>query len=111
MHDDRDDLADALHGLADDLPARDADAPVHGQRACPICGQLMLVEQLSAVEIDTCPSHGIWLDHDELASVLSTTTKHAPRPSRRRTIELMRQAKREGKVSGALLGFWSLLLD
>ncbi len=108
MHNDEDDLADALHHLADDLPPRDDAAPRHGDRPCPICGNLMLVENLHGVEIDTCPDHGIWLDHDELHSVMATS--RATGTARRHSMEQIKRAKRDGKVSGAVLGFWSLLL-
>ena len=107
MHD-RDDVADALHGLANDLPAREANAPKHGDRLCPICAKLMLVENLHGVEIDTCPDHGIWLDHDELRSVMATPRSTGA--ARRHTLDQIKRAKRDGKVAGALLGVWSLLL-
>jgi Zn-finger nucleic acid-binding protein len=104
-----DDLADALHDLADGLPPRDEGDPQHGDRPCPICGELMLIESFHGVEIDTCPAHGIWLDHAELEAVLAVSARRDP-ARRQRTLELMKRAKRDGKLTGAFFGYWSLLL-
>jgi Zn-finger nucleic acid-binding protein len=110
MSHNRDDLADALSYLADDLPPRDGSAPVHGDRPCPICGQLMLIETVNAIEIDTCPAHGIWLDHEELESIIATAAPQRRPESSQRVAQMMRNAKREGKAAGAMLGVWALLL-
>jgi Zn-finger nucleic acid-binding protein len=39
---------------------------------CVLCGAPMDKVMLEAVELDRCDGHGIWLDHGELARVLST---------------------------------------
>ena len=108
-HESDDDLASALQELAADAPARLAGAPRHGDRPCPICGNLMQVESENGVEIDVCPDHGVWLDRDELAAILSDTVRKRAR-SRGALLKHIRRAKRDGKIAGAMLGWWSLLL-
>ena len=39
-------------------------------RACADCGQPMQMADLGSVELDRCPSHGIWFDDTELAQLL-----------------------------------------
>jgi len=39
-------------------------------RACADCGQPMQMADLGSVELDRCPSHGIWFDDTELATLL-----------------------------------------
>jgi hypothetical protein len=41
-----------------------------GERACPICKALMIVEVLEAVTIDRCAAHGVWFDDTELQTAL-----------------------------------------
>lgn len=105
-----DELAQALNEMSG-VPVEhvgNAQAVKPGERPCPICGALMNVERFHGVQIDTCPAHGIWLDNGELFSVTSQqSSAFNPVAVRRR----VREAKRQGQISGALLGVWALLLD
>ncbi len=107
MPSDIDDLAAALDGLQGVDTGDNADAVPPGRRACPICGQHMQVEAHDSIAIDICPRHGIWLDNGELPALLARARGDRAAQTRRR----IRKAKRDGKVSGALFGVWSLLLD
>ncbi len=102
-----DDLAAAVNDLVGvDVHANDDKVPA-GQRPCPICGRHMRVEAHRSVSLDVCVEHGVWLDNGELNAILSQA-------SRRRTAAVqsqIKEAKRSGKVSGALFGVWSLLFD
>ncbi|GAG20482.1 unnamed protein product [marine sediment metagenome] len=79
----------------------------HGERPCPICGEMMQVEVEHGVNIDACDQHGIWLDRDELPAIISKIRSGA-RLKRQR---LVRQARTDGKKSGVIFGVWSLLFD
>jgi Zn-finger nucleic acid-binding protein len=86
----------------------DAGSPVPpGQRPCPICGQHTQVESYHGLSIDTCPAHGLWLDRGELPTIIARV--HSGRRLSRGAA--IRQAKRDGKMSGALFGWLSLLWD
>jgi acetyl-CoA carboxylase beta subunit len=40
---------------------------------CPKCGQTLLTQSRSNVEIDVCPScRGVWLDADELETIVAS---------------------------------------
>ena len=78
-----------------------------GERECPICKKKMEVEIQEGISIDTCAEHGIWLDRGELGNMLAQV--RAGSFSNRR--EALRRAKRDGKVSGMMLGAWSLMYD
>jgi Zn-finger nucleic acid-binding protein len=74
-----------------------------GQRPCPICGRLMETQSRHNHIVDVCHEHGIWLDKDELPAIMARL--------RQRQRDDMRRARRDGKMSGALWGWWSLLFD
>ena len=78
-----------------------------GDRPCPICSEKMIVEIEYGVHIDVCPRHGIWLDRGELRSMASMI-RSGERIDRRRAIK---QARRDGKLSGTVFGAWSLMFD
>jgi len=107
MSDPIDELAAALNEL--DIAETSETEPVvpAGQRPCPICEQSMRVESHGPVDVDICPRHGIWLDNGELPAILSyARSRHAESVRRR-----IARAKRDGKISGTLLGAWSLLFE
>jgi Zn-finger nucleic acid-binding protein len=83
-----------------------ADAAPAGMRPCPICGTKMRRCIAWGAAVDVCNAHGIWLD-GELPAILAA---RGDGQWRRRLADLQR-ARRDGKVAGALLGMWSLLLD
>jgi Zn-finger nucleic acid-binding protein len=59
------------------------------------------------VPVDVCEEHGIWLDRGELHEIIQRDwVQHADLDEERIQI-----ARRQGKVSGALLGWLSLLWD
>ena len=70
----------------------------------------MQVELENGIEIDLCPHHGVWLDNGELRSILDLARGRSS-AQYARTYQAISDAKRDGKIAGALLGFWSLLLD
>jgi Zn-finger nucleic acid-binding protein len=86
----------------------DNDALVSpGQRPCPICGKLMKTEGQFGVGIDACPEHGVWLDRGELEMIVRSA-KAVPESIRWQVIE---KARRDGKMKGALFGWWAFLVD
>ncbi len=44
---------------------------------CPVCSQVMgpRHSKTAAVEVDECPPHGVWFDHDELVRVSETVSR------------------------------------
>ena len=88
------------------LSSNDAIVP-SGERECPICKRVMRVEMESGIHVDVCNDHGIWLDRGELPSILSSI-RSGQRINRAQAI---RKAKRDGKLSGAMFGVWSLMFD
>jgi Zn-finger nucleic acid-binding protein len=74
---------------------------------CPICREPLSPVRFKGVPIDTCERHGIWLDSGELESILRRRERTITTKARR---ELDR-ANRDGKVSGALFGWFSLFFD
>ena len=77
-----------------ELPWRPRGALAHARRravgstdearACADCGEAMQMVDLGDVELDRCPSHGIWFDDTELVTLLGEAkqfvkpeTKHA----------------------------------
>ncbi len=104
---DIDDLASALDDLSDADVGDNASIVPPGQRPCPICGEHMQIDDTHGIDIDVCPKHGVWLDAGELPAI-AARARSGERRSRSRMI---RNAKRDGKISGMLLGGWSLLLD
>jgi Zn-finger nucleic acid-binding protein len=94
-----------LVGSPRDPNANDELVP-SGQRSCPICGACMVVEKHAAISIDVCPAHGLWLDNGELPLLIRAARSRMTS----RHLTAIRDAKEQGKLSGALLGFWSLLL-
>ncbi|HET6429919.1 MAG TPA: zf-TFIIB domain-containing protein [Phycisphaerae bacterium] len=108
MTTDRDELADLLAEMSSAGTECTEQSPVPpGQRPCPICGRHMDVETFLGVSIDACNDHGVWLDRGELPAMIAKV-RAGKRISR--TTEI-RRARREGKMSGALFGAWSLLWD
>ncbi len=81
-----------------------------GERKCPICSEAMAVEQMSDVNIDVCPKHGVWLDRGELPRILRS---NAQRNGQRilQHAAAVRKAKHDGKMSGVIFGIWCLLWD
>ena len=46
-----------------------------GRRPCPICGQFMTSTQHYGNLTDVCQAHGVWVDKDEIRSVLDRIKK------------------------------------
>ena len=78
-----------------------------GERLCPICQEKMEIESQHDIIIDVCPQHGMWLDRGELPKMIARVRSGNTIDR----IEQVRRARRDGKVSGAMFGMWSLLLD
>lgn len=47
-----------------------------GPRACPVCRELLVVEELETVAIDRCGAHGVWFDPAELATMLEHASRN-----------------------------------
>ena len=63
---------DASRPLADALLKGEVGAA--GKRRCPRCNRIMLLEILSAVELDRCPvGHGLWFDSGEVEAFLAAS--------------------------------------
>lgn len=78
-----------------------------GERECPICKQKMQIEVQEGIQFDVCEQHGMWFDRGELESVFKRF--HAGHRIDR--AKLVKQARRDGKISGTIFGAWSLLLN
>ncbi len=74
---------------------------------CPLCQKPMRVESRRGVSVDVCDEHGMWLDRGELDQILMRLES---RLTARRSSDVS-SARRSGKMSGALFGWWSLLFD
>ena len=72
---------------------------------CPVCGRAMDLERRRGIAVDVCDDHGVWFDAGEFEAAMARLKRS--RPSR---ADLAR-ARRSGKMSGALFGWWSLLAD
>ena len=81
-----------------------------GERACPICGNTMEVEQMSGVNIDVCAKHGVWLDRGELPQILDNHVSGTGQRLREQAVAI-RKAKHDGKMSHMIFGIWSFLWD
>jgi Zn-finger nucleic acid-binding protein len=76
-------------------------------RLCPVCAAPLIHEERHRVPVDVCEEHGIWLDRGELQEIIQRDwVQHADLDEERLLI-----ARREGKMSGALFGWLSLLWD
>jgi len=98
-----------LNELEDSVPPADPNGPLvaSGERPCPICGDTMEVTTDYGINMDYCDDHGIWLDAGEMPKMLARI-RSGERVSRKSAI---RNARRDGKISGALFGTWSLMFD
>jgi Zn-finger nucleic acid-binding protein len=67
----------------------------------------METTRLKGVPIDSCPTHGVWLDTGELERLLENRERTMRAKYRRH----LNQANRDGKLSGILFGWFSLLFD
>jgi len=79
-----------------------------GERPCPVCGRVMLLERRKGIRIDVCDDHGIWLDNGELEAI----TAGLRRRLRRTRGVAVKAAERRGIEKGRARGSrWSLLFD
>ena len=64
--------ADEFFGALERLQFTSNDQVVPtGQRECPICKKVMVVEDLHGITLDVCRNHGVWLDSGELETIVS----------------------------------------
>lgn len=54
---------------------------IDGARACPICTAPLVLEVIEAIQIDRCPTHGVWFDPEELSTLLAASTHVDERPT------------------------------
>lgn len=45
---------------------------------CPICNEPMRAEDRAGTEVDVCPTHGMWLDKEELLKITEAERHAAP---------------------------------
>ena len=96
----REELKDAFDEVRNESQATTGSFAREIARA-PICGTIMALESRFNVIVDVCREHGIWLDKGELPRIIDRIQCHQR--------VAIRKARRDGKVSGALWGWWSLL--
>ena len=70
----------------------------------------LVLMELDTVQIDVCEEHGVWLDVGELGRVIQRAKARGYEFAGETYEPAIEEARRDGKLSGALLGFWSLLL-
>ncbi len=78
-----------------------------GQRPCPVCGAIMILERKEEIRADLCEEHGLWLDSGELEKIIL----HRWQKKRHVRRKALKDAERSGKIQGSFLGWWSLLFD
>jgi Zn-finger nucleic acid-binding protein len=82
---------EALEGLVLDLTGEAWRVPlpsgVAGERACPVCNQHMIAEDLERVPIDRCATHGLWFDAQELAITLERASGQFDKHGLRKWLE------------------------
>ena len=74
-------------------------------RPCPECGHLMNrsnYARISGVILDTCKSHGVWFDRDELRRVLSFIEKGGLLKAQEREKLKLEEARREAESAKAM---------
>jgi ribosomal protein S27AE len=52
--------------------------PVRGQPGdlrCPVCSDVMLIDELEALALARCGGHGVWFEHDELVRLLARASE------------------------------------
>jgi Zn-finger nucleic acid-binding protein len=76
-------------------------------RRCPVCSAPLVSKKVKAAMVDVCDAHGIWLDHGELDGILARRV----RSMSLKTKAAIRDARKGDKVTGILLGWWSLFSD
>jgi Zn-finger nucleic acid-binding protein len=101
------DVVEFLSVLEQQPPPANETLVPPGERECPICKGKMVVEHEYGITVDVCSEHGMWLDRGELAAV-ATRIRSGERIDRHQAV---RRAKKDGKMSGAMFGVWSLLFD
>jgi len=74
-----------------------APPPKHGTLRCPVCGELMVIEDVLGVTTDVCRKHGVWLDTGELPSIIDQVRAG----TRRAAAQAISNARIRGKVSGS----------
>lgn len=65
-----------VNEIAPSLWELPAPSGTPGPRACPVCRELLIVEELETVAIDRCGAHGVWFDPTELASMLEHASRN-----------------------------------
>jgi Zn-finger nucleic acid-binding protein len=100
-----DQLSEAFRSAVAQL--ENAPPPKHGTLRCPVCGELMLIEDVLGVTTDVCRKHGVWLDTGELPSIIDQVRAG----TRRAAAQAISDARIRGKVSGIFFGAFSFLFD
>jgi Zn-finger nucleic acid-binding protein len=100
------DIAEALRA-APLLSRRGAQDDIAGERPCPVCKRLMVVERNQGVAVDVCREHGVWFDLGELPTLLARVRAG----SRVGLATELAESRKSGKISGILFGLWSLMFD
>jgi Zn-finger nucleic acid-binding protein len=81
-----------------------------GERPCPICKKKMATQICQESMVDVCAEHGIWLDNNELESILKVKKRARSKRQHRLNRQMVTRAKKNGRLEGAMLGHWALFL-
>jgi Zn-finger nucleic acid-binding protein len=66
-------------------------------RQCPVCGEEMEIQGFEDIEIDVCPSHGIWLDNGELEKIVQIKTSASEEQKAKLRLAKLRRYRRRKK--------------
>jgi Zn-finger nucleic acid-binding protein len=76
-----------------------------GVLQCPVCSRTMEIRTIYEAAIDLCPTHGVWLDRGELATIVGRVGRIHAKAREKGVAE----ARATGKIMGWLLGPLSFL--
>jgi Zn-finger nucleic acid-binding protein len=88
-----------LHNNEDIVP--------EGERACPICGESMVIKRKRGVSIDVCEEHGVWMDRGEMGKIIERIRKRDALAYEK----MLKKAKLEESSSWAVFCLLSLVPD
>lgn len=74
---------------------------------CPVCSADMAIERVHGVRIDACRAHGAWFDLGEVPQLIERVRAGEALAAS----AAVRDARRDGKISGMLFGLLSLFFD
>jgi len=97
-----DQIADAAAQPMSGLPWIERTEP--SARVCESCTEPLRAVALYGVALDRCKAHGVWLDRDELAQVLTEARRQTPHFDPSTAARWGNASPSSGAVADALLG-------